>query len=902
MPPATLVAHALPDAVMDDCSQNEVEVDPMDVEVEVDAAQQTASGSAALPSPELDPSQQLLSAVRSILVEQPSLGVKKIIPLVASRFPGLRFGAKEVRKAKRDLDGEFGLAADASGRSAVQDVALQVDAQTRSPAGATEAPAPAEAAVAAAAATAAAAAAAAAAPAAVGEAMAAEAAAAAAAAVVTAVEEAAVEGAAAATAAAMATAAAVATEAAVAAEAAEAEAEVECPRLEAEAEAAAAASTTQLAAEAAEIESRRSESKSAKTCELGWWIEAIESRRRAEVAAQPTAVETIEMGAEDIDMSDASEPLGLPAELETTEVGGTEEVEGSAQLPAVAPRVDDEAAVDDQMPDVLSLEEPITSRRGHQLELAAAATETMTPVAAVAATAIAAAAATVTPMAVVQVQRVLPSARRSSLLSALNLPAEGDGAALKQSAEGRVQAYMGEGLNPKHQQLLGPAEPPLIERDPTADIQEMLATQQQMIAIIERRQELAAQRLSDLRTKRQELQQLSVELQHHQWARAQLNQMQTQAVQRLAFEQALARQEQLACLTRLAQRQKENLKASTESKLREFKKQIREAHRTKKRAEATMAAMFDLETARVRREQAKLERQEAKAAKEEDNIKMLEARQKLLEQDEDVCPPAWDSLSGWCAVQVDKHYSFKLDFGGDGSFGSATLVRSIKAEDFTCQRRERYWKFGSFRVVHLLKLGSKQLVAKSPILPCGPEKDWEDVKATVRQYQLAKEFAVRFVKRLNEKGYSLDMKYVSTDVLKLTNGDFVSTEPCAGREFRESDGEFIKWNNNSDYVREDNGDIDPYPQALSHFSYVESKHSYLLTDVQGWKSTSSGYILTDPALHSNDREGVARFPGDSDHGYKGMGNFFAAHRCNDICRLLDLHNSHKPKPPRAVGR
>eukprot|EP00966_Prymnesium_polylepis_P135905 3140742-Prymnesium_polylepis.1 len=262
---------------------------------------------------------------------------------------------------------------------------------------------------------------------------------------------------------------------------------------------------------------------------------------------------------------------------------------------------------------------------------------------------------------------------------------------------------------------------------------------------------------------------------------------------------------------------------------------------------------------------------------------MAEAKGKLLKAEEDVCPPAWDSSIGWVDVKVAKRCKYELVLDPTGNFGSeklkstvqvtlllqcsfppsdiclfrATNVPSdlpfIQATDFKCERRQLHWKFGSFRVVYLMKIGPERIVAKYHIVPRGKEKDKEDVKATVRQYLLAQEFTSRFVARLKSKpGQSdLKMKYVSTDVLELQtidstllsrylplpqSGEFVSTERCSGREFKESEGDFIKWNNNDDYIREEDGTIDPYPQALSHFSFVESKNAYLLTDVQGWET------------------------------------------------------------------
>jgi hypothetical protein len=59
-------------------------------------------------------------------------------------------------------------------------------------------------------------------------------------------------------------------------------------------------------------------------------------------------------------------------------------------------------------------------------------------------------------------------------------------------------------------------------------------------------------------------------------------------------------------------------------------------------------------------------------------------------------------------------------------FGTEKLERRVKATGISCLRRERHWKFGSYRVVYLLKLASKRRVAKSFILPRGKEMDYQD--------------------------------------------------------------------------------------------------------------------------------------------------------------------------------
>ena len=77
-------------------------------------------------------------------------------------------------------------------------------------------------------------------------------------------------------------------------------------------------------------------------------------------------------------------------------------------------------------------------------------------------------------------------------------------------------------------------------------------------------------------------------------------------------------------------------------------------------------------------------------------------------------------------------------------------------------------------------------------------------------------------------------------------------------------------------------------QALSHFSYVDSKTTHLLTDVQGWRNKACQYILTDPAFHTDTKK-TGGLPGGSDRGHRGMRDFFKAHTC--AARTRVSHNN-----------
>jgi len=84
------------------------------------------------------------------------------------------------------------------------------------------------------------------------------------------------------------------------------------------------------------------------------------------------------------------------------------------------------------------------------------------------------------------------------------------------------------------------------------------------------------------------------------------------------------------------------------------------------------------------------------------------------------------------------------------------------------------------------------------------------------------------------------------------------------------------------------------PQTFSHFSFAMSKQCLMVVDLQGvFQVNADGtrkYLLTDPAIHKNDRKRRNHKLdfGRTDRGKKGMKAFFETHECTDACRLLGL--------------
>eukprot|EP01006_Ploeotia_vitrea_P001471 TRINITY_DN104908_c0_g1_i1.p1 TRINITY_DN104908_c0_g1~~TRINITY_DN104908_c0_g1_i1.p1 ORF type:complete len:378 (-),score=45.67 TRINITY_DN104908_c0_g1_i1:151-1284(-) len=93
-------------------------------------------------------------------------------------------------------------------------------------------------------------------------------------------------------------------------------------------------------------------------------------------------------------------------------------------------------------------------------------------------------------------------------------------------------------------------------------------------------------------------------------------------------------------------------------------------------------------------------------------------------------------------------------------------------------------------------------------------------------------------------------------------------------------GNFEKHSNNYGFVSYDDRNT---PQAFSHFTYCHSQGRLLICDIQG-VTMSDGDRYTDPQIHSRNGKGF----GKGNLGYEGMKKFFATHRCNSICKFLNL--------------
>lgn len=78
-------------------------------------------------------------------------------------------------------------------------------------------------------------------------------------------------------------------------------------------------------------------------------------------------------------------------------------------------------------------------------------------------------------------------------------------------------------------------------------------------------------------------------------------------------------------------------------------------------------------------------------------------------------------------------------------------------------------------------------------------------------------------------------------------------------------------------------------QCFSHYSYRCTKRRMIVCDLQGVHNTSENvFQLTDPVIHWSSSKGRVNVCGRTDHGKKGIKEFFKTHKCSDLCRRLGL--------------
>lgn len=259
------------------------------------------------------------------------------------------------------------------------------------------------------------------------------------------------------------------------------------------------------------------------------------------------------------------------------------------------------------------------------------------------------------------------------------------------------------------------------------------------------------------------------------------------------------------------------------------------------------------------------------------------AREVYFEKD----PPQWDT-PGWLDETLEVE-----GFCPDMVVQSANSLNEMMNADeniklsvtqLTIRARSKPFAEGSVRVASYARTAAStsKFVVKSFK---DDSKMLAHLAEDMRIQALCKAFALEFNGLLKIEP---PIDFIVTTCLQSkakvgSEGGCLSLEPFI-------DGEYIKYNNNSMFVKEDSLDEpDPFnqiAQAFSHFTFERSWGHFLVNDLQG-----VGHLLTDPAIQTVDHE---RFKLAETNLYEeGFKFFFVSHECNSICRKLELKSNRE---------
>ena len=160
---------------------------------------------------------------------------------------------------------------------------------------------------------------------------------------------------------------------------------------------------------------------------------------------------------------------------------------------------------------------------------------------------------------------------------------------------------------------------------------------------------------------------------------------------------------------------------------------------------------------------------------------------------------------------------------------------------------------------------------------------------TANVHAIAAKFAAQFNEEKPFMVSSSEIRFIPVGVMQIKDDE---NEQNFTYETYLGCSEFTKFNSNFAYVPESKDHtLNATCQAFSHYTWVRSGKQQVVCDLQG-KKVGSNVVLTDPAIHDSDS---VLHHGTTNLGEKGIERFFQLHKCNNICRAMQLERPSDSK-------
>ena len=254
---------------------------------------------------------------------------------------------------------------------------------------------------------------------------------------------------------------------------------------------------------------------------------------------------------------------------------------------------------------------------------------------------------------------------------------------------------------------------------------------------------------------------------------------------------------------------------------------------------------------------------------------MRKAVSTKLENDKN--PSKLNSRTATCVFRLSRDYhTGSID---DLSSTKNTREHLVKGNDMQIQLAELPFSVGvqnqAFHAYNKIT-GEKMVFKLSRFLERSERDARQRVLDTLTIHNIARYFAKLF--NADKPTNVQHLYFVEIGMCEIEN----ETNSTSLYLFEEHiEGEYKKFNSNVGWYSK--SAPSSVLQAFSHYTWIKSKKSYVVCDLQGVVKDDTVY-LTDPAVHYHNYMKL----GYTNFSIKGMKEFFNRHNCNEICKTMQL--------------